>query len=110
MATVQTSGSFAPANNNETDLATVTAAGSFVVAVDVSAMTDAATPDELEVRYYGKARSGDTERLIRTDTVRGAQANALFVSLPILSPHHLRVSAKQTQGTLRTFPWAIYLA
>lgn len=106
--TVQASGSQTAVIGTEHDLATVTVNGVFEVNVDVAALADAATPDEVEIRIYGKARSTDPERLIRCDTQRGAQGWPLYKSLPILSPHHLRVTLKQTQGTARTFPWAIY--
>jgi hypothetical protein len=105
---VITSGSQACTVNTEHELATVTAAGSYQLVLDVSALASGSTPDILRVRIYGKARSTDTERLEDDFSIVGAQARALFRSLPVWSPHHYRVTITQTQGTGRTIPWAIY--
>lgn len=106
---VQTSGSQTATIATEHDLATVTAANVFVVAVDTSAMVSGATPDRLRMRIYGKARSADTERLLHDWFLPdGAQTTPLWQSIGIVSPHHMRVTLTQTQGTGRAFPWAIY--
>lgn len=105
---VKTSGSHTPVGNTEETLATVTDAGVYTVAVDLAAMTNGATPDLTIVRIYGKARSTDTERLIMTSSFIGAQSVALWLSPPIHSPHHLKLTLEQDQGTLRAYPWAIY--
>lgn len=105
---VKTSGSQTCTINTEHSLATVTDPGVYQVAVDVAALVNAATPDLLELRVYGKARSTDTERLLDRHSLVGAQPSALWMSKPYVSPHHFRVTVRQTQGTGRTLPWAIY--
>lgn len=106
---VKTSGSQTATVTTEHTLATVTDAGVYQLAVDVNNMAGGATPDILELRVYGKARTGDTERLIDLHTLVGAQTSKpLFQGKPYISPHHMKVTLKQTQGTGRAFPWAIY--
>lgn len=107
---VNTSGSQTAVIDTEHDLATLTAANVFTLAVDVSALTTGAVADVLEIREYGKARSADTERLLKTYTLVGAQAEALFETTPRVSPHHIRYTLTQTDGTGRAFPWAVYQA
>ncbi len=108
---VKTSGSQSATITTEHVLATVTDAGVYLLSIDVNAMTGGATPDILEVKTYGKARSSDTERLIETYTLLGIQTTArLFQTFARISPHHYKVTITQTQGTGRTFPWAIYNA
>lgn len=108
MPSVNTSGSQTATITTEHTLATITTAGTFVLAVDLNAMVGGTTPDILELRIYGKARSGDTERLIRCWPFLGVQVEILWQSIPIMSPHHYKATLKQTQGTGRAFPWAIY--
>jgi hypothetical protein len=107
---VNTSGSQTATISTEHTLATVTSANVLQLAVDVANMVGGTTPDILELREYGKARSSDTERLIKTYTVIGAQVETLVLTIPRISPHSYKVTLKQTQGTGRAFPWAIYQA
>lgn len=106
---VNTSGSQTATVTTEHDLATITSANVFVVAVDTANMVSGTTPDRLRMRVYGKARSSDTELLLHDWFLPdGVQALKLWESIAIISPHHLRVTLTQTQGTGRAFPWAIY--
>lgn len=105
---VNTSGSQTAVISTEHDLATITSANVFELNVDLVNMVGGTTPDILELREYGKARTGDTERLLKTYTIVGGQTEILFKSVPRISPHHVRYTLKQTQGTGRAFPWAIY--
>lgn len=105
---VNTSGSQTATITTEHTLATITTAVTLILSVDVAAMLGGTTPDILELRIYGKARTGDTERLIKTWGFLGAQVETLFLSVPIASPHYYKATLKQTQGTGRAFPWAIY--
>lgn len=107
---VKTSGSQTATVTTEHTLATVTDAGTYQLVVDVAAMTNGSTPDLTELREYGKARSSDTERLIKVYSLIGAQYETLFVGIPRLSPHHYKATLLQTQGTGRAYPWAIYNA
>jgi hypothetical protein len=106
---VNTSGSQAATLTTEHDLATVTTAGVYVLAVDCNAMTNGTTPDVLELTIYGKARSSDSVRRVAVYTLIGQQSvGVLFLTVPYISPHFFKVTLKQTTGTGRTFPWAIY--
>lgn len=108
MPTVNTSGSQTATVGTEHTLATISTAKTLILAVDVAAMLGGTTPDILELRLYGKARTGDTERLLKCYPFLGVQVEALFLSIPIPSPHHYKCTLKQTQGTGRAFPWAVY--
>ena len=106
---VNTSGSQTATLTTEHTLATVTAANVYQLAVDLSAMIGGTTPDIVVIREYGKARSSDTERLIKAYTLVGAQTETLFLTVPRISPHHYKVTLTQVQGSAgRAFPWAIY--
>ena len=105
---VADSGSQTATVSTEHTLSTLTTAGVYQPVVDVAAMVDASTADDVEFRVYGKARSGDTERLIYFASLRGAQSKGLWVGPAVISPHYMRLSLTQTAGTGRAFPWAVY--
>lgn len=106
MVAVNTSGSQTATISTEHTLDTVTGALVLVLAVDLAAM---AAGDEVELRVYGKARSADTERLLHRGTYGPIPSpTPLVMSVPIVSPHHFKATLKQTAGTGRAFPWAIY--
>ena len=108
---VKTSGSQTATVGTEHDLATITDAGIYVLVVDLNNMVGGTTPDVLILRAYGKARSSDTERLIKPWSMQGVQSEKLFYSIPIMSPHHLRFTLDQDTGAAgRAFPWAVYNA
>ena len=94
--------------NTEHTLATITDAGVYYLAVDFNASTGGSTPDVFEVRYYGKARSSDTERLMELFSLQGAQPSPLVAFKPVISPHYLKITLKQTAGTGRSAPWSVY--
>jgi hypothetical protein len=73
-------------------------------------MANLVDDETLELRIYGKARTGDTERLIYYASFKHAQGSPLKHSLPVFSPHHFKASLEQNGGTGRAFPWAIYEA
>lgn len=103
---VKTSGSqTATAGGTEDVLATVTDPGVYQLVVDLANM---ALGDVVTLKVYGKARSTDTERLLYSATYTQVQAEPLVESVPVVSPHHMKVSLTQSAGTARTFPWAVY--
>lgn len=106
--TVNTSGSQTCTISTEHTLATLTSAGVYQLALDLNAIVGGSTPDILEVRVYGKARSSDTERRMDLHTFVGTQSDPLVLCKPIISPHHYKVTITQTQGTGRAVPWAVY--
>lgn len=104
---VNTSGSTATDGTEQT-LATITSANIFQLSIDVSVLVGGTTPDILAIKEYGKARTGDTERLLKTYTLVGAQSEALFQTVPRVSPHHIKYTMQRIQGTDRTYAWAVY--
>lgn len=103
---VATSGSQTATLGTEHTLATITAAGVYQLAVDMNAMLNGET---LELKIYGKARTTDTERLMWSGVFVNAQTGAPLPLLPpLVSPHSYRVTLKQTGGTGRAYPWAVY--
>lgn len=105
---VVTSGSQTAVISTEHDLATVATAGVYQIAIDLANLVDGATEDRVTIRVYGKARSTDTERLIEQWEFTGSQGKPLFRTNPEVSPHHIRFTLRQDQGTGRAFPWAVY--
>ncbi len=104
--TLNTSGSQTATISTEHTLATVTTAAALALVVDLSALV---AGDVVELRVYGKARSTDTERVLHRGTYGPSPlASPLVMSVPIMSPHHFKATLKQTAGTGRAFPWAIY--
>jgi hypothetical protein len=69
-----------------------------------------AAGDIVELRAYGKARSGDTERLMWGPVSYGpiVPAQLLPPSPAIVTAVSLKFTLKQTAGTGRAFPWAVY--
>jgi hypothetical protein len=86
---------------------TLTTAGVYQLWIDTNAMVGGTTPDILIVRFYGKARTGDTERLIDEHSLIGAQSVLLWVSKPYAALYSFRAAIVQSQGTARAFPWSI---
>lgn len=109
-ASVKTSGSQTATLDTEHTLATVTDAGTYCLAVDLDALAGGSSPDIMRIKLYGKARSSDTERLIKTWSFWGVQSEKLWISPAFLSPHHMKWTLEQTDGTGRAFPWAVYAA
>lgn len=106
-ASVKTSGS-TTTDGTEQTLATVTDAGVYSLHIDLNAMVGGATPDIVEVRFYDKARSTDTERQVgETLQFVGGLVPKIWFSPPIISPHDYKVTLKRVQGTDRAYPWSI---
>lgn len=104
MTTQPNEGSQTATLATEHTLATITTAGAYVLAVDVANLANGET---LTFRIYGKARSSDTERQIRALSIKDAQADELWESIPYATPHHLKFTLEQNGGTGRAFPWGI---
>lgn len=106
MVAVNTSGSQTATISTEHTLATVSAAGVYVLAVDLANLV---ANDIVVLSIYGKARTGDTERLLHRGLYGPiAVGTPLVQSVPLVSPHHFKATLTQTAGTGRAFPWAIY--
>jgi hypothetical protein len=105
--TVNTSNSTTPTVGTETTLATITTAGIYQLYTDIANL---AAGEVVELRAYGKARSGDTERLMWGPASYGPilPLQLLPTSPAIVTAVSLRFSIKQVNGTARAFPWAVY--
>lgn len=110
MASVKTSGSQTCTISTEHTLATITDAGIYQLHLDLANLADGTTPDILTVKLYTKCRSSDTERLSEAWEFIGAQGKPNWRSNPELSPHHVKFTITQSQGTGRAIPWAVYEA
>lgn len=106
VAVVDAGGQAATLDTEHTLGSTLTAPGVYVLCVDTSVL---AAGDVVELRIYGKADSTDTERLLVRATYGPIpMVEPLVQSIPIVSPHHYRATLNQTDGTGRTWPWAVY--
>lgn len=101
----KTNGSQTAVISSEHTLATITDPGTYQLNVDLANM---AKNDVLVLRAYGKARSSDTERLRYIYTLSNDQGLDHFDSIPVVTPHYVRFSLQQTDGTGRDFPWSVY--
>jgi hypothetical protein len=105
--TENTSNSQTAVIGTEHTLATVTAAGIYVLRVDINNL---AANDIVELRVYTKARNGtDTERMIHGPATYGpiVPDQKLVDSVPIMATGDFKATLKQTAGTGRAFPWVI---
>lgn len=109
-ASVNTDGSQTCTVGTEHTLATITAGGTYDLELDFTNAVGGTTPDIFEVREYIKVRAGGSEVLKKVYTVVGAQVEIAFNTWPRLIPHHVKYTLKQTQGTGRAVPWAVYQA
>lgn len=105
---VSNSGSQTATINTEHTLgAAITTAGIYQLKVD---MANLAAGDVLELRMYGKVRSTDTERLMWGPVSYGPvpPSVGIAVSPADVCAVSVKFTLKQTAGTGRAYPWAIY--
>lgn len=69
-------------------------------------VNDMVSGDELEIRVYEKARSGDTQRLVDLWSLTDAQSRPLFVTPPLVLMHGWDFTLKAVSGTV-TVNWSI---
>lgn len=101
------SGSLTTSVGSEHELASLSSAGVFVLAVDVNAMVNG---DRVELRVYGKARTTDTERLTHVSVFEHAQARLLKQTEPYITDGYARFTLKQSSGSSHAFPWNVLQA
>ncbi|MEV0608138.1 hypothetical protein AB0I61_17405 [Polymorphospora rubra] len=103
--TVEHDGDQTATINTEHTLATLSGAGTRVLAVDLSAL---AGGDLVVLRIKAPVRSGGTQREVYRASFSGPTAPGSTQSPPAVLPHGGVVTLQQTAGTPRTFPWAVY--
>lgn len=77
--------------------------GVFQAVLDLS---DMIAGDELEIRLYEKARSGDTQRLAELWVLNGVQSSPLWISPAVILLHGWDFTVKASAGTI-TVLWSI---
>ena len=105
MASIKTEGSQSATLDTEHTLATVTDSGTYVLVVDLANMVN---NDRLILRIKTKLTSGDTSQLAYEATYAHAQSRDNVYSVPVPSPIEFVATLEQTDGTGRTYIWAIY--
>lgn len=104
MATSAASGTQAAILNTEHTLSTQSAAGSYVVSADLSAL---ALGDAVIIRVKAKVGAGGTTREMLSNTFSNPQGQPVVQSIPIASPHEAVFTLEQIDGTARSFPWEV---
>lgn len=102
---IKTEGSQAATLDTEHTLATVTDSGVYVLFVDLANLAD---DDAVILRIKTKGTSGDSSQLAYDATFRHAQSKKNVYSVPVPSPIEFVATLEQTDGTGRTFIWAVY--
>ncbi len=103
--TEQSGGTQAATLDTEHTLATVTTAGVYVLAVDLSVL---AAGDIVRLRLKTKTRTGATSRLAYDATYAHVQGAPNVLSVPVPVTTEIIATLEQTDGTGRSFVWSIY--
>ena len=104
MPTSQASGTQTCTVTTEHTLATITAAGTYVLSVNLNPM---AAGDVMEIRAYVKVLTGSTERVYIYDVWADAQPtdDQVKMTIPIPTLFSCKFTIKQTAGTGRSIEW-----
>lgn len=81
-----------------------TSDGVFQAFLDVNAL---AFGDEFQFRVYEKAQAADTQRVVYTAYICGAQADPIFVIPALVLMNGWDMTLKKLAGTDRTITWSI---
>lgn len=84
-------------------LATITDAGNYLIKIDPEPL---AATEILLVEVFDKVLTGSTSQLVYSGAVRADQ-NDMIVSIPISVVFEMIVKITQSNGTKRTFDWAV---
>jgi hypothetical protein len=105
--TVENSGTQTATISTEHTLHTETEAKVLTLMVNTTNMAGGTTPDILELYVKAKVLSGGTEVVAYYASFMGVQGQPLKISIPIPSAHSAIFTLKQTQGTGRSYEWAV---
>ena len=100
-----TSGTKSVTLDTEHSLATITTAGLYQFVIDLSKM---ANGDIIDVTIKTKVLTGSTAAIAYTATFAHAQGQPNQHSLPIMVPYSVEFLIEQTDGTARSYDWAVY--
>lgn len=103
---VLASGTQAATISTEHALASSSAAGTYILEVDLSAML---TGDTVELRVKGKTLSGGsvTTKVMETYYDAQGEPDKVVRSIPVADDLALSFTLKQTAGTGRSFSWKV---
>ena len=102
--TVVNSGTQSATLDTEHVLDNDTTGKTYVLVVDTAAMVDG---DITILRIKTKVLSGGTLRLAYSATYAHAQSDPIKYSVPVPANIEIEVTLEQTDGTGRSFPWAL---
>lgn len=97
-------GTATPTLDTPETLVTSTAAGVYVLTIDLSALT---VGDILRVHSEVKTLVGSAAAEESSITFQGAQDHPVFQTKAILVEHSIAFVIEQTDGTARSFPWSV---
>jgi hypothetical protein len=104
--TVESSGSQTATLSTWHDVATVTTTpGVRVFAVD---LTNLAMGETLDLRIKVNVRAADAQGILYLASYSHTQGEPVVQSVPVVVPDDATFSIRQTGGTGRAFPWAVY--
>ena len=90
--------------NNSTTIATDATDGVYQAFIDVSNMV---AGDQLNINIYEKCRSADTQRLIYSSDLIGAQPQPIWVSPSLVLMHGWDITVTTVVGGTITVNWSI---
>ncbi len=102
--TENSSGTQTATISTEHTLATITADGVYVLAVDLNNLVNG---DRVVLRAKAKVTSGGTTRQFFAAVYEHAQADKVVQSIPVPSVHEVVFTLQQTAGTGRAFDWSV---
>lgn len=105
MPSIHSEGSQAATLDTEHTLATITDPGNYVLVVD---LVNLVNNDAVILRIKTKITSGDASQLAYEAAYRHVQGHKNVYSVPVPSPIEFIATLEQTDGTGRTFIWAVY--
>lgn len=101
---VEGSGTQSATLDTEHSLDTTTTAGIYQLLVDTNAM---ANGDVTELVCKMNVLSAGTERILFKQIYAHAQADPIKMSIPVSCPQTSTWTLQQTDGTGRSYPWAL---
>lgn len=103
--TIETSGTQAATVGTEHSLTIDADAKVFVLVVDTVNMVNS---DELELRITVMTLAAGTRRLTYLAAYKHTQSEPIKASVAVPSANSIEFTLKQTAGTGRSFPWAVW--